>query len=292
MIEIVGDQLANVGPGSFNVLGHLRYCRPVVIHNSPRPAQHGAATKPVGKTDARTEVRKGVVGNFSTWVDHDMSGQRAISRDARSEAPHTARRGEFLEDICAAAEIKIPGFDSALLTDGGVRSVWRNKGAIVAEAKIEGQLRSGLPGVLNEQTQYAAGASRLMHISTVSAIRNIQQEGRQRTTRLLRALGVPCLTSGESKRSVGEGALKLIAGVSSAKLNRVIANDFCQISANLMTVRCLGNVGDVLPAAGVAADSGTRNQRAASGRGESADETTGKTNRRDQPSGWVHEARR
>src|SRR5258708_833343 len=84
----------------------------------------------------------------------------------------------------ASCEVVVSGLDSALLPDGGVRSVGRNKGPIVAEAKIEGQLRRGLPGVLNEQTHHPAGASRLMYISTVSTIGNVQQEGRQGGARL------------------------------------------------------------------------------------------------------------
>src|SRR5260370_8585275 len=56
-----------------------------------------------------------------------------------------------------------------------------------------------------------------------------------------------------------------------------------------MTVRRLGKVRDVLPTAGVAANSGTGNQRVSSSGGESADETTGETNRRIQVRGWVRE---
>ncbi len=101
--------------------------------------------------------------------------------------------------------IYVPVLDSALLTYCGVCSVGRNEGAVVAEAKIEGELGSGLPRVLDEQTHQAARASCLVHIATIGAIRNIEQKGTQRVTRLRivrRALRVPSLPAGETKRSV------------------------------------------------------------------------------------------
>src|SRR4029077_15872737 len=173
--------------------------------------------------------------------------------------------------------------------------VRRNKSAIVAEAEIEGELRSGLPRVLDVQTHQAAKASCLVHIAAVSAIGNIEQERAQRVTRLRVfgvALWVPSLPTRETKRSVGERALEPIARKTAAKRERVIAHDLGQVSVDLMTVRGLGIVRDVLPAAGVATNLRTGNQRAASGRGESADETTGETNRRIQVRGWVSEKSR
>src|SRR5260370_10433040 len=157
-------------------VGHLRVCDPVVVHDPGSPAQDGSATKPISKTDTRTEVGKCVVGDFSSGVEDDVGWQRAIARNARSEAPHSARWRKFLKDIGAVAEIIVSGFDSALLTYGGVRSVWRNERAVVAEAKIEGELGSGLPRVLDVQTHQAAGASCLVHISAGGALREIQLE--------------------------------------------------------------------------------------------------------------------
>ncbi len=134
-----------------------------------------------------------------------------------------------------------------------------------------------------------------MHISTVSAIRNIQQEGAQRVARLRilgGALWVPSLPTRETKRIVGEGAFEPIARETTSKRERVITHDLGQISANLMTVRRLRNVGDVLSAAGVAADSRTRDERGTSRSSESADESTGKTDGREQVGGGVREASR
>ncbi len=128
-----------------------------------------------------------------------------------------------------------------------------------------------------------------MHISTVSAIRNVQQEGRQRVTRFVGVLRVPRLTACETKRSVGERALEPIAGEPPSKRERVIAHNLRQISADLMTVGRFGNVGDVLTPARVAVDSWAGNQRVSPRRGESANETTGKTNRRIQVRGCVGE---
>src|SRR5207244_245038 len=141
-------------------------------------------------------------------------------------------------------------------------------------------------------THQAAWASGFVHSSTVGTIGNIEQKGTQRITRLriVRiALWIPRLPARETKRSVGEWALKFIAREAPAKGERVIAHDLGQICADLMTIRGLGNVRDVLPAAGVAVDSRTGNQRASSGRSESADERTGETNRRIQVRGWVRE---
>ncbi len=273
-------------------MSHLRYGRPVVIDDAGSSTQHGSVTKPVRKTNTRTEVSKCVVGDFSRRVDHNVSRQRAIAGNARSEAPHGARWRKFLDNICAVAEVNVSCFDSALLTYCGVRSVRRNESAIVAEAEIEGELGSGLPRVLDVQTHQAARASCLVHISAVGTIRNIEQEGTQRVTRLRVfgvALWVPSLPTRETKRSVGEGALELIGRETPAKRERVIAHDLREISADLVTVSGLRNVRDVLPTAGVAADSRTGNQRAASGRGESANERTGETNGRIQVRGWVRE---
>src|SRR5580700_11180708 len=101
-----------------------------------------------------------------------------------------------------------------------------------------------------------------MHIATVSAIGNIEQEGTQRVTRL-RVLGValwvPSLPTRETKGSIGERALEPIARETATERERVIAHDLGKVSADLMTVSGLGNVGDVLPAAGVVANLGIRN---------------------------------
>src|ERR1700730_16785663 len=94
-------------------------------------------------------------------------------------------------------------------------------------------------------------------------------------------------SAGSAKTSLGEWALEPIARETPAKGERVVAYYLCQISADLMTVSRSGDVGDVLAAAGVAADSGTGNKGAPSGRGESANETAGEPNRSIQVRGRV-----
>src|SRR5882757_7907427 len=169
--------MGDVRPCAPDVFGHLRYFGPNFVDEARSPPQDRSITKPVGKSDTRTEVGKGIVGNFPSRVDDDVSRQCAITRDARSEAPHIARRRQFLNDISAVAEVNVACFDSALLTYGGVGAVRRHKGTVIAEAEIKSEFGSGLPRVLDVQAHQAAGASCLVHISTVSTIGNIEQKG-------------------------------------------------------------------------------------------------------------------
>src|ERR1700741_5590563 len=131
--------LADVGPGAFNVLRHLCHGRPVIENDAKGAAYYCLVINGIGKPETRAEVRAHIVGNLATRVYNHVIGQSAVAGDAGSMTANAAWRGDFLYDIGAVREIHIAGFNSALLANRGFLSVRRNKGVVIAQAKIEGQ---------------------------------------------------------------------------------------------------------------------------------------------------------
>src|SRR5437879_11153775 len=74
-VEVVGDQLANARPVAFDVLRHLAYRSPVVIHDPGTTAHYRFLGRTIGKSEMRTDVGIGVVGNAATRVNYDVRRQ-------------------------------------------------------------------------------------------------------------------------------------------------------------------------------------------------------------------------
>ena len=64
---------------------------------------------------------------------------------------HAARRRYMLEDIRTIVEVDVASFDSSLLADRVSGSKGGYQGQVVAQPVVEGQVRSGFPGILGKR---------------------------------------------------------------------------------------------------------------------------------------------
>src|SRR5438105_13256804 len=72
LVQVVGNQLPDAWPVTFDVLGHLADGGPVVIHDSGTATNHGVVGRTIGEPNARTDIGIGVVGNVAPRINHNV----------------------------------------------------------------------------------------------------------------------------------------------------------------------------------------------------------------------------
>src|SRR5260370_42526631 len=106
--------------------------------------QNCVISQPVGKTQARSEVVAYVVGDLPARIKNHIGRQRAISRNARRKAAGGAGRRKLLEDVSPIFEVHVAGLNAALLADGGISAIGRDKRIVVAQSGVDCELGRGL----------------------------------------------------------------------------------------------------------------------------------------------------
>src|SRR5262249_34843918 len=129
-----------------------------------------------------------------------------------------AERWELLDDVVAGVEVKVPGLDRAVESDGLISTEGGDDGAIVANAVVEGETASGLPGVLKVDIGDAAGALGEEDVALVLVVGIAEEEVREAETRLSADL-----CGGHVRR--GAGIVGKIGGRGSGEVDRSLTKD-------------------------------------------------------------------
>jgi hypothetical protein len=94
-----------------------------------------------------------------------------------SECGLTAHAAEYmLEVVRTIVEVDVASFDSSLLADSVSSSIRRYQGQVVAQPVVEGQVRSGFPGILGKRAEHTTGACLLVYVGSESGDGDVDKE--------------------------------------------------------------------------------------------------------------------
>ena len=261
VVDVVVELLRDVGPAPFIVLGCLGDARPVVEKHAEGGAQRCLVLQPVGKTDARLPVVRGVVVDLAARLRQHMLRKGAVgSRNARRPLPHGARRRDLLDEIDATLQVVGAGLDPTVFPFRSRGPVGRLEGAVVAEPEVDREARRHPPLVVEVKPHDAAPAHGLVDVPASGGVRQIQQERRELAPGPRRERGIGGLWRAEPDVRVVIERFEVVAVQLAAPTESVVAGHSRHVRLHLVDVGHVGLQGIGLAAAEKVSDIDGREQ--------------------------------